>query len=86
MQNQIENDKLTLDGRKKLTMSGVEAVDSFSQTSLKLTVSGKTVLILGENIKIDSYNKMSGSLSATGLFAEIKYGKTKQPFVKRIFK
>ena len=86
MQNQIENDKLTLDGRKKLNMTGVEMVNSFSETSLKLTVSGKMVLILGENIKIDSYNKSSGSFSATGIFNEIKYSYKKQPILKKIFK
>ncbi len=86
MQNQIENDKLNLEGRKKLNMTGVETVNSFSETSLKLTVGGKTVLILGENIRIDSYNKASGSLSATGIFNEIKYSYKKQPLVKKIFR
>lgn len=86
MQNQIQNDMLTLDGRKKLSMTAVESVNSFSQTSLKLTVSGKTVLILGENIKIDSYNKATGSFNATGIFNEIKYSYKKQPLIKKIFK
>ena len=86
MQNQIENDKLTLDGRKKLSMTGVESVNSFSTNALKLTVNGKTVLISGENIKIDSYNKSSGLFSATGVFSEIKYSIKKQPIIKKIFK
>ena len=86
MQNQIENDKLCLDARKKLSMTGVESVNSFSPSMLKLTVGGKIVQILGENFKIDNYNKATGSFSATGLFSEIKYGKAKQPFIKKIFK
>lgn len=86
MQNQIDTDKLCLDGRKKLTMTGVEAVNSFSQTTLKLTVGGKMVVILGENLRIDNYNKTTGAFSATGLFCEIKYGSKKQPILKKIFK
>lgn len=86
MQNQIETDKLVLDGRKKLSMTGVESVNSFSDNFLKLTVAGKTVSVTGENIKIDVFNKSTGSLSATGVFAEIKYNVQKRPLLKRIFK
>ncbi len=86
MQNQTEADKLVLEGRKKLSMTGVESVNSFSENFLKLSVAGKTVSVTGENIKIDVFNKATGSLSATGLFNEIKYNVQKQPFIKRIFK
>ena len=84
--NKIELDKLTLDGRKKLSMTGVEAVEAFSEQSLKLVVAGNRVIINGENIKISAYNKATGVLSADGEFNEIKYNHKKQPLVKRIFK
>ena len=86
MQNQIESDKLILEGRKKLSMTAVDAVDGFSENTLKLTVSGNKVIILGENIKIDAFNKATGSLQATGIFNEVKYNAKKQPIFKRIFK
>ncbi len=86
MQNQIEQDLLTLNDRKLLTMTGVTSVDGFSELYLKLTLSNDKVLITGENIKISSYNKANGNLVADGTFNEIKYSFKKPPFIKRIFK
>ena len=85
-QNQVEMDKLTLDGRKLLSMSGVQSVDGFSEQFLSLTVSGNKVKISGENIKISAFNKTSGNLTAEGNFYEIKYNQKKQPFITRLFK
>ncbi len=87
MQQQgLEIDKLVLDGRKRLSMTGVDAVDGFSNEYLKLTVYGNKVNVVGENIKITAYNKATGSLTADGNFFEIKYNKKKAPLIKRIFK
>ena len=85
-QNNIESDKLCLEGRKRLSMTGVDTVDGFSEQCLKLSVSGNKVIITGENIRITTFNKTTGNLSADGDFFEIKYGVKKQPFAKRIFK
>ena len=87
MQQQgLEIDKLVLDGRKRLSMTGVDAVDGFSNEYLKLSVYGSKFNVVGENIKITSYNKATGSLTADGNFFEIKYNKKKAPLIKRIFK
>ena len=85
-QNGIDYDSLVLDARKKLTMTGVETVDGFSDQSLRLTVKGNKVSVLGENIKITSFNKNTGTLTAEGKFVQIKYGGQKAPIVKRLFK
>ena len=87
-QNQInlETDKLTLEGRKRLMMTGVTAVDGFTDQILKLTVGENKVQISGESIKITAYNKATGSLMADGLFTEIKYNVKKPPITKRLFK
>ena len=87
MQQQAINEvKLVLEHRKRLTMSAVEAVDGFSEQCLKLTVAGCKVLITGENIKITAYNKGNGNLSAEGEFSCIKYGNKKAPVLKKLFK
>ena len=80
------NDKLMLEGRKKLSMTGVTSVDGFSETYLKLTVGGDNVTVNGQGIKITSYNKDNGNLTADGNFGEIRYGVKKQPLIKRVFK
>ena len=47
-------DKLVIECRKQLTLTGVDSVDGFSEQTLNLTVSGVKVKISGENIKIVS--------------------------------
>lgn len=86
MQNLAQSNKLELENRTKLSMSGVETVDGFSEQALNLTVSGEKVRISGENIKITSYNKSTGNLTADGSFSEIKYSYKKQSALKRLFK
>ncbi len=86
MQNQELTDKLELMGRRRLAMSGVEAVDGFSEQALNLTVSGVKVRITGEKIKITAFNKATGTLMADGVFNEIRYNAKKTPLLKRIFK
>lgn len=85
-QNPVIMEKLTLDGRQHLTLTGVDTVDGFSEQSLKLTVMGSKVFINGENIKISAFNKATGNLIADGNFYEIKYNYKKQPIIKRLFK
>ncbi len=82
----LEVDKLVLDGRKRLSMTGVQSVDGFSEQTLSLTVSGNKVKVCGEGIKISAFNKATGSLTADGEFNEIKYCFKKPPLVKRLFK
>ena len=68
MQEQNVNiDKLCLDGRKKLSMSGVDAVDGFSEQSLKLSVGKNKVTIIGENIKITAFNKSPSAFSTSSI-------------------
>lgn len=86
MQNVEELHKIQLDARRKLAITGVLSVDGFSEQVLNLTVSGNKLKITGENIKISSYNKSTGTLTADGDFYEIKYSIKKLPIVKRIFK
>ena len=86
MPNSTELEKLELVGRNKLAMNGVESVDGFSEQALNLTVSGVKVKITGDKIKISSYNKAGGILTAEGVFNEIRYNAKKTPFLKKIFK
>ena len=86
MENNRQLESVSLECRKKLGMTGVESVDGFTLQTLSLTVNGQKVKISGESIKITSFNKDSGCLSAEGNFYEIKYNAKKQPLIKRLFK
>ena len=81
-----ENDKLELTCRKKLSMSGVESVDGFTEQILNLTVAGNKVRIIGEGIKITAFNNGTGMLCADGVFTEIRYMHKSAPLFKRLFK
>ena len=78
--------KLTLEGQKRLNMSGVDSVDGFSEQLLKLTVGGSKVIVSGNGIKITAYSKGTGNLTADGKITYIKYDYKKAPFLKRVFK
>ena len=86
MQNNDKNEVLTVENRKKVTLSCVQTVDGFSDKVLKTTVNGKTLTINGKNIKITSFNETTGVLTAVGEFDEIKYQSAKVPLLKRVFK
>ena len=86
MNNIVEIDKLTLEGRKILNMTLVTSVDSYSEQILRLTVGQNKVSIFGENLKIEAYNKQTGNLTVNGSISEIKYNVNKKPIIKRVFK
>ena len=79
-------EKLTLDARKRLSMSGVESVDGYSENAVRLTSNGTKVFIYGSRLKITAFNKATGNLSCDGDFTEIKFGGKKTPILKRVFK
>ena len=79
-------EKLCIDGRKRLTMTGVSSVDGYSENSVKLTANDTKIYIFGNNLKITNFNKATGNLSCDGDFTEIKYGGRKTPVLKRVFK
>ena len=85
MQN-IEQNTLQLENRKKLIMNGVVSVDSFSPTQLRLSLESNSLLISGENLKVINFNKAQGNLVVDGLVNEIKFLNKKTTSIKRFFK
>ena len=85
-QNIISQEKLVLEARKYLSLCGVQTVDGFNEQTIRLTVNGSKVVVVGNNLKITAFNKANGNLIAEGEFNEIKYSHKKLPIVKRIFK
>ena len=68
---------LTIEQRKKISMTAVESVDAFSEERILLTVSGQRVTIEGTHLKILSFSQGSGSFSASGEVRSVKYGSAK---------
>ena len=85
MQNQT-NSVLTVEQQKKLSLTGVESVDAFSDTEIRLTVAGKKMRIVGTGLKVLSFSKGNGAFSAIGEISLIRYGGAKGKFFQRLFK
>ncbi len=80
------NSILTVEQQKKISLTGVESVDAFSDTEIRLTVAGKKMRITGAGLKVLSFSKGSGAFSAIGEVSLIRYGGAKGKFFQRLFK
>lgn len=70
------NHSIQIDNRKNVTVTGVEAVKSFSPVRIELSlVSPKTILSFsGGDFKITGFSKESGTFRASGTVDSFKYG------------
>ncbi len=65
---------LTVEQQSKITMTGVNSVDAFSDGNILLTVNGKRVRISGSKLKVLSFSNGSGNFTASGEVTQIRYG------------
>ncbi len=84
MREEVKESVLTVEQQKKITMSGVSGVDSFSETCILLTVNGKRVKIEGNKLKVISFSEGSGNFAASGEVTLIRYGAAGK--LSRLFK
>ena len=64
---------VVLEGRKKLSVSGVEEVESFDEnTIVMITVMG-TLVVRGENLHIEALSLEGGELKVTGDVESLSY-------------
>ncbi len=68
---------LTIEQRKKISMTCVESVDAFSETRILLKVGGQRVTIDGDKLKILTFSQGSGNFSASGEVRALRYGSGK---------
>ena len=82
--------KLTIENRKQLSMSGVRDVTGFSEREVILSTNMGRLLIRGERLKINKLNSDAGDFSVYGYINSIMYtkdtGSMKGNFLKRIFR
>ena len=74
-----------LEQKKNLTVSGVDSVASFSEAKIVLSLlSGDRMNVIGSDLKITGFSKMSGTFTAEGDVMGISYGG--KSLAARIFK
>ncbi len=84
MQETTTNSVLTIEQNKRVTMTCVESVDSFSESAIALTVGGKRVKIEGTRLKILTFSQGSGNFAASGEVTAVRYGGGKM--LSKLFK
>lgn len=87
MQENLQTESiLTIEQNKKITMTGVQSVDAFSDGAISLTVGGKRVKIEGANLKILTFSQGSGNFAAGGEVVSVRYGGSKGKSLSKLLK
>ena len=68
------NSTLTLEDRRKISLTGVESVDAFSDNCIRLTVSGVKLTVTGSKFQLLAFSEGNGSFSAVGVVDALRYG------------
>ncbi|MBQ1942850.1 MAG: YabP/YqfC family sporulation protein [Clostridia bacterium] len=80
------NTLLTVAGQRRITLSGATSVDGFSETEISLSLPDGKLTVLGEHLKILSFNEENGSFTAEGKVLSVRYAGRKQPLLKKLIK
>jgi len=87
MAEEYSGNTVTLDDQRRLIVTGVAEVVSFSENEIKLeTLNKKKMTISGSSLKISGFNKQSGEFRAEGQINMFKFAFKPDPIMKRLFK
>lgn len=82
--------RLVLDNRKTMTVSGVENVDCFSEHEIILITNLGKLTIKGEHLNVSKLNVDTGDFSMNGYVTSLVYSKatgaSRAGFLERLFK
>ncbi len=65
--------RLTLEGREKLIVSGVEDVDRFDENEIVMNTAEGTLVVTGEGLHIDKLSLDGGELHVDGRVEALSY-------------
>ncbi|MGM9550688.1 MAG: YabP/YqfC family sporulation protein [Clostridia bacterium] len=75
MEENLHN--LILEGREKLTVSGVKNVVSFNDGEVVLTIADATIYVKGNGLKVENVSKEKGEVNIKGdIVTSINYSKS----------
>lgn len=80
--------RLTLDRRGRLTVSGVDEVASFDESSIRMTTRAGTLLVRGRSLHIEKLSLDGGDLLVDGTVDALVYEEPEEPvsFLSRLFR
>ena len=65
--------QLTLEGRERLTVSGVEDVERFDESAIVMSTTAGTLVVTGENLHIGKLSLDGGELHVDGQIDSLAY-------------
>ena len=71
--------RVALDGRERLIVSGVDAVDRFGENEIVMTTSAGTLIVTGESLHIGKLSLDGGELHVDGRIDSLLYEDTDRP-------
>lgn len=79
--------KLTLDDRGKLTVSGVEDVESFDEQAIVLVTVRGVLIVRGSGLHLQSLNLDGGCVTVDGIVDSLVYEASRQTgsLLRRLF-
>ncbi len=70
---------LTLEGRQKAVINGVESVDSFNEQMVVLITTAGALTLLGEQLHVSRLNLEDGQVLVEGEIAALEYDERSRP-------
>ena len=70
---------VVIEERKSLTVSGVEDVERFDETTIMLSTSKGAMVVSGENLHIEKLSLDGGDLKVEGRVNALLYGEENRP-------
>ena len=88
---EVKKNNLSLENRKRLTLTGVIEVINFDDETILLSTSLGKLTIKGEGLKVDKLDVKNGDVIIKGGISSLDYSnkgmkKNKENILKRIFK
>lgn len=81
----VRTETALIEQQKKITLTGVVSVDSFTSQQISLSLDSGRAFIAGEGLKIVSFSKTTGGFSAVGKIMGIRFSGKKEKFIKKLF-
>ena len=77
---------LTIESKRRLTVTQAKEVISFSDKEIKLSLKdGGVLTVYGDNLKITCFDDANGNFTAVGVISATKYKEKAQTFIKKVF-
>ncbi len=83
---QNEGHIVSVENRKRITATQIEAVEAFSATQIVLSYAGGRIVVAGSDMKITSFSKSNGNFSASGIISSVKYLQKGLGLKQRLFR